>query len=114
MRDRGLEKNQKAYSLEYSEDFFRPRTTQLPTVPSPQQNVMTWIGSEETRSERRLKRNADAHLKFVRHHTLAQRLAQEVLLRKHRRRPQSSITFRHKPAAEPRTDIGNERLLADL
>ena len=61
-----------------------------------------------------LKRYANAHLKFVGHHTLAQRLTEEVLLRYHRRRCQGPITFRHKPTAESCTDIGEQCLLTDL
>ena len=43
MRGRRLE-NPDTYSLKYDEDFFGPGTTQMPTVPSPQQNGMTRIG----------------------------------------------------------------------
>ena len=70
--------------------------------------------AKKHRSKKGLKRYANAHLKFVGHHTLAQRLTEEVLLRYHRRRCQGPITFRHKPTAESCTDIGEQCLLTDL
>jgi hypothetical protein len=45
MRGRRLEKPE-AYSLKYVEDFFEPRTTQMPADRLPQQNGMTRTGSQ--------------------------------------------------------------------
>jgi len=61
-----------------------------------------------------LEGDANAHLKLIGHHALAQRLDQQVLLWKGGRRSQGSIPFRHKAAAKPCANIGDKRLLAEL
>ena len=61
----------------------------------------------QRRNRQDLKRNANAHLKFVRHHALAQRVAREILLRKSRPRTKSPIPLRHISPTEASTDIGN-------
>jgi len=60
-----------------------------------------------------LERNANTHLKLVRHHAFAHGIAEEILLRNDRLEVQCPITLGDKAAAKPGANIWNQGLLTD-